>query len=124
MESQQRSNRKLTDVSVNIVSDAESGFLSLTFLRRKPQKGEFKTVDWSRRVRIGGYRVHFLMRGDELTKTFLHELARAYAGILPAWKGQQVRATNRHEFKPLFVEVTWEEFMAAAGRKEHKKNTL
>lgn len=123
MKNKQQPNQKPTDVSVNIVSEASSGFLSITFTRRQPQKGEFKAVDWSRRVRSGAYRVYMLGRGDRLTDAFLDTLARAYAGILPVWKQQRQRATNTDEFRPLYGDLTWQEFIAAAGRKEHKKDT-
>lgn len=65
-------------VTLNIITDKVSRFVSVTATHRQPSALEKNRADWTCTLARGRTTVHVIGRGDELTKECLRALARSY----------------------------------------------
>lgn len=65
-------------VTLNIITDKVSRFVSVTATHRIPSDNEIKRSDWHCILKRKNASVYVIGRGDELTKETLQALARSY----------------------------------------------
>lgn len=103
--SQQNPSAPSRHVTLNIITDKVSRFVSVTATHRIPHDNEISRADWHCILKRTGTVVHVVGRGDELTKETLQGLARSYVdGGSSMWVHVDLSALSGHG-GPVFTPI-------------------
>jgi hypothetical protein len=85
---------RIEHITLTIITEKETGFVSVIATRRKPSEIEKERCDWQNGHLVEGFVFHIIGRGDQLHPSYLSALCEAYADGGGPWHSVDLSALD------------------------------